>query len=184
MDFSNVPDHELVASAANGNSAAFGQIYDRYLDQIYRYIAYRVNAREEAEDLAEAVFLKAYEHIRNRSTRIVDVKPWLYRVARNTVIDHYRTRKNHVGLDGIVDKGTDDPPPEQLVQSAEQVGQMKNALQRLEPAYQEVLLLRFVNNLSYEETAAIMGTKADTLRVTQYRALKKLREIMNEEEHG
>ena len=86
-------DNELVARASQGDRDAFGDLYERYLDAIFRYIYYRVNHQQDAEDLTELVFLKAWQNIASCYEKKATFKSWVYRIAHNSIIDHYRTRK-------------------------------------------------------------------------------------------
>ena len=87
-------ESQLTAQALQGDKEAFGDLYEYYLEEVYRYVFYRVSNEADAEDLTEQVFLKVWENLPNFQQR-VPFKAWLYRIARNTVIDHYRTRKKN-----------------------------------------------------------------------------------------
>ena len=93
------PEEQLVIRALGGDEKAFGDLYQRYLTDIYHYIYYRVNCRQEAEDLSEAVFLRAWKALDENPPDEAVFRLWLYRIAHNMVVDHYRTRKDLVGLD-------------------------------------------------------------------------------------
>ena len=86
-------DQELLGRALDGDTEAFGDLYERYLDEIQRFVFYRVADRFEAEDLTEVVFIKAWEALPRFESSNVNLRAWLYRIAHNTIIDHYRTRR-------------------------------------------------------------------------------------------
>ena len=83
-------EHNLVARAKEGEAEAFGLLYDFYMPRIYRFVLFKVGRREEAEDLTQGVFLKAWEHVEAYESRGYPFSSWLYRIARNTVTDHHR----------------------------------------------------------------------------------------------
>ena len=85
-------ESKLVALASQGDADAFGDLYELYLEEMYRYVRYRINHKQDAEDLTEQVFLKAWAGLSGYRGE-VPFKAWIYRIARNTVVDHYRTRK-------------------------------------------------------------------------------------------
>jgi RNA polymerase sigma-70 factor, ECF subfamily len=173
-------DSELVSRTEKGEVIAYGCLYDRYVEQIFRYIYFRVNNQQETEDMVETVFLKTFEQIKHKRLKIEKFKPWLYRTANNLVIDHYRTRKEFLGFDQLGLTSNNDDLPETTLLDEENHHQLRRAFQMLKPEMQQVIACRFVNRLSHEETAQIMGVKVEYLRVLQYRALKKLRMLLEE----
>lgn len=179
-DLTSLTDRELLARTAKGDTTAYGCLYDRYVDPIYRYIYFRLNNREESEDLVETAFLKTFEVIRQDPGKIDQIKPWLYRTAHNLVIDHYRTRKNHLPMDAVANKRDGKELPEMDVINGEEQSNLKRALEMLSPEQQQIVIFRFIHGLTHDETSEIMGLKASYLRVLQYRALQKLREILKE----
>ena len=175
----------LLQRVLRGDVEAFGAFYERMLDRIFRYLFYRTGHLQDAEDLTEEVFLKAWEAL-HRTREVPDhPEAWLYRIAHNAVVDHYRTRKMHASLDDL--KG---PPsattdtPEDAVLATERLQGLMDKLHRLPPIYQQVLICRFIQGLSHKEVAQVLGTNENHARILQYRALKRLREEMaKEEEH-
>lgn len=171
-------DDALVARSIKGDAAAFGDLYERYLDQIYRYIFYHTGNRSEAEDLTETVFLKAWQALPKNRKPIENVRAWLYRLAHNLVIDSHRTRKQVAPLEDhphLQDRGAS---PEKALQTKEESQQLAYQLSRLKPQFRQVLVCRFINGLSHAETAAVMGLKENHVRVLQYRALQEMRQFM------
>jgi RNA polymerase sigma-70 factor, ECF subfamily len=179
-NLSSLTDQELVAKTVAGESAAYGCLYDRYVEQIYRFVYFRVSNRQDAEDLTEAVFLKTYESIQNKRRKIDQIKLWFYRTARNLVIDYYRTYKTSLHLDELGEFRADQVSLESHLVEEESQRRLKKAVEMLEPEQQMIIACRFVNRLSHEETSQVLGIKADNLRVLQHRALKKLRKILEE----
>ena len=177
-------ENELLTQAAQGSKEAFGELYEKYLEQIYRFIFYRVADHNEAEDLTELVFIKTWQTLPKLSVQgktISNFRAWLYRIAHNLVIDHHRSHRKSVSLDQIVSQTDPKPGPEEVTESHEQSHQLATAISKLEPRLQQVLICRFINQLDYTETAHIMGIKPGYVRVLQYRALKKIGGILEEE---
>ena len=171
-----LPDWILVQQAKLGEKEAFGRLYEKYLDRLYRYVFYRCDQRKElAEDLVQTVFIKAWEKI-----ELFDkgsFQAWLYTIARNTLIDHIRVQKVQEQLDeNMMDEKKS---IEEQAHTTLQVDQVMQHLSLLTEEQQEVVLLRFVNELSYKEIAQALDKKEDAVRALQYRALKELRERMN-----
>ena len=162
----------LIRAAQEGNSEAFGQIYDIYSKQIYNFLFSKVQHKQTAEDLLHTVFLKAWTNLKTYQPRSnAKFSTWLFQIGNFTLIDHWRTRKTTSELANI----------ENLAQFAEdqpiyeKYEYLFTALSKLPLPYQIVLDLRFKQDLSVEETAKIMGKTAIGVRVMQHRALKALR---------
>ena len=93
-----ISEHDLISRAQKGDAEAYGDLYEHYLDTIYRYIYYRVHNHQDAEDLTETVFLKAWQSLPNYRIGKTPFVAWIYRIAHNMVIDHHRTRKETVPI--------------------------------------------------------------------------------------
>ncbi len=173
----------LLQRALHGDVEAYGEFYERLLDRMFRYLFYRTGHLQDAEDLTEEVFLKAWEAL-HRTREIPDnPEAWLYRIAHNTIIDHYRTRKDHASLEEMERPlPTEGKTPEDLALEVEQVQNLIQHIRKLPPIYQQVLICRFIQGLSHKEVARILGTNENHVRILQYRALKRLRAHMEEEE--
>jgi RNA polymerase sigma-70 factor (ECF subfamily) len=174
----------LVARAIKRDAAAFGRLYEAYLDRIYRYVYFRVGSTNEAEDLTEHVFLKAWEAIDRYEARGTPFTAWLYRLAHNLVIDHYRARRPTMPLDEIAETeelGLDVVATVEDLLDAEEV---REALGRLSPEHQQLVVLRFVEELSHAEVAQILGKTEGATRVIQHRALAALARALRERENS
>lgn len=148
-------------------------LYDRFQPEILRYLTHQVRNRETAEDLAQQVFLKAWQAIPRYEQRGAPFKAWLYRMARNQVIDQFRKQRPTTDLEGI------DPPvaaeAEELVLAQERNSQLRAAMDRLSPDHREVLVQRFLMEKSAAEIGEVMDRKEVTIRGLQMRALRSLR---------
>ena len=163
----------LVERARHGDADAFGALYDRYQPEILRYLTHRVRDPEAAEDLAQQVFLKAWQAVPRYQQRGVPFKAWLYRMAHNQMVDFYRARRPTTDLEGI--DVPEDAVAEQRVLRAELLERLQEALDRLSNDHREVLTLRFLMEKSAAEIGEIMERKEVTVRGLQFRALRALR---------
>ncbi|MDZ4244990.1 MAG: sigma-70 family RNA polymerase sigma factor [Candidatus Gracilibacteria bacterium] len=175
---------KLVLRSQQGDSEAFGQIYDVFVDAIYRYVYYRVK-NEEVEDLVEIVFLKSWENINKYKKGKYSFSAWIFRIAHNLVIDYYR------GKEARVDTLQLDEVLEETIQSYQREHKpigctelnlnneiLIRALGTLKKTHYDFIVLKFINQLSNEEIAEILGKNESALRVMQFRALKELRTVL------
>lgn len=165
----------LVAEAKAGDRKAFGCIFDAYAGPIHRFIASRVNSPSDAEDLTQLVFVKALEALPRYEARGIPFGGWLFRLARNAIIDQIRTRRDHLSLVAAVTRETDDAGPEARATLQEDLDQVTRALTELTDDQREVIALRFFAGLSVLETAVAMGRQEGTIRGLQFRAIAALR---------
>ncbi len=172
--------YQWVQRASHGDAEAFGKLYDHHLDTVYRYVYYKVSDAVQAEDLTAQVFMKAWEAMPRYQWRAIPFSHWLMRLARNAVIDYYRTSKNHVDLGEELVSETLDPQGEYL--RGEALSGLAAALGRLPEEQRTVIVLRFVEEMDYAEVAAIVGKSQGALRVIQHRALVALRRLMERED--
>ncbi len=167
----------LVSASQRGDSAAFGKIYDFFVSPIYRYLYYRVGSAE-AEDLTELVFLKTWENIRSYRQANRRFSAWLFRIAHNVVIDFYRS--NH--FQGILSEDLPDLRREansrELAHRHFDQQLLSQAMKELKDHYRQILILKYMNDLSNEEIGQIMGRSQAALRILQYRALKSLKRTL------
>jgi RNA polymerase sigma-70 factor, ECF subfamily len=165
----------LVAEAQRGNPEAFGRIFDAYVGPIHRFIASRVNRPSDAEDLTQLVFVKALEALPRYEARGIPFGGWLFRLARNAIIDQVRTRRDHLSLVAAVTRETEDAGPEAMAALRDDLERVARALIELTDDQREVIELRFFAGLSVHETADAMGRQDGTVRGLQFRALAALR---------
>lgn len=170
--------------ALSGDETAFGDLYEYYLDDIYHYIYYRVSCPHEAEDLSEAVFLRAWKALDENPPDEAAFRLWLYRIAHNAVVDHYRARKELVGLEAAANIPDPVEGPEDAAADREKIAALRRAMQLLSEDHQQVLTCRFIAGLSHAETATIMARSEQAVRALQYRALTGLRNILTGKASG
>ncbi len=165
----------LVDAARAGDPESFGLLFDRYYGPVHRYVAARIGRPSDAEDLTQLVFVKALEAIPRYESRGVPFGGWLFRLARNVVIDHVRTRREHTTLDLAVERPSTDGGPDQLAVLRQELDSVAAALRRLTPEQREAIELRFFAGLSAKEAAVAMDRQEGTVRGLQFRAIAALR---------
>jgi RNA polymerase sigma-70 factor (ECF subfamily) len=175
-------DPLLISRARQGDAAAFGILYERHRMSVYRYIAYRTQRQEVAEDLTSEVFLNAWKAIRRYQERGVSFRSWLLRLAHNEVVDFYRTRRSETTLpeDGPLMPALDGPEGGLVLQLDQAT--LLRAVRRLNEEWQQLILLRFVEGLSFDEIGVVLGKQSNACRQMQHRALARLRKVLAEEE--
>jgi len=163
-----------------GEAPAFGVLYDKYQPSIYRFIFLKVSHREEAEDLTHQVFLSAWEHMGSFHHGDVPFVSWLYRIARNKVIDYYRTHKAHASLENVPDEIIAlDAHTANQIDARLQLERVYQALMQLSDDQRDIVIMRFINELSYKDIAHALGKNQATVRVIQYRALARLKKFLS-----
>jgi RNA polymerase sigma-70 factor (ECF subfamily) len=165
----------LVQEARAGDAWAFGLLFDHYHLPVYRYIASRVQRPSDAEDLTQLVFVKALEALPRYEARGIPFGGWLFRLARNTVIDHVRTRHEHVDLDSAAGHAGQEAGPDEVTVTRQELDEVAAALEALTDEQREAIGLRFFAGLSAREAAAVMGKQEGTIRGLQFRAIAALR---------
>jgi RNA polymerase sigma-70 factor (ECF subfamily) len=165
----------LVVEAQSGDAWAFGKLFDHYHEPVYRFIASRVHRPTDAEDLTQHVFVKALEALPRYEARGVPFGGWLFRLARNAVIDHVRTRHDHAELDEIVGWTHGDAGPDEIAVVRQELDAIGAALAALTDEQREAIALRFFAGLSAREAAEAMGKQEGTVRGLQFRAIAALR---------
>jgi RNA polymerase sigma-70 factor, ECF subfamily len=176
-------EEQLVEQAVGGNSSAFGSLYDHYQPAIYRFIAIKVSSREEAEDITHHVFLSAWQKIRTYKHRGHPFSSWLYQIARNSVIDHYRANKNDISLDKIDPESSIIPAVAHFDIGAKlQLELVHRAIRELKPDYQDVIIMRFVEDMPLKETASALKKSEGAVKLIQHRAIKELKRKLGNKE--
>jgi RNA polymerase sigma-70 factor (ECF subfamily) len=173
----------LIDRAIAGDANAFGELYTRHLDPIYRYIFFRVGEQEEAEDLTETVFLKAWEAIPGYKDFGNPFSSWLYRIAHNMVVDFHRKIKtvpNRLEADEPIEIVDESLNTLGMVIEAEQYVELGKAIAQLTAEQQQVIVLRFIEDMSHAEIAKIIGKNEGTCRMIQHRALVALSKLLGE----
>ena len=172
----------LVEQAQAGDSQAFARLYDAYVERVSRYIYFRVAEERDMEDLVSQVFLKAWEKLDHYQPGRSPFIAWLYTIARNLVIDHYRTNKNTLPLDEVIAMPSDVEMPDDAVQLHFDLEAMRDALQALSKDQQQALILKYIAGLPNDSIAKVMNKQEGTVRGLQMRGLQTLAKYMKQKE--
>ena len=176
-------EEETLAHASQGDRDAFGQLYERYVERIFNYVYYRTGNLHDAEDLTARVFQRAMNHIKNYTDRGVPFSAWLYRIAHNLVANWHRdrSRKQEIPLDDLpVLPAKSDHPERNLVRSQEEEALLR-MIRRLPPERQNLLILKFVEDLSNAEIGLIMGRSEGAVKSLYHRTLLSLRDQLEDQ---
>ena len=173
---------ELVTAAQQGDQNAFGQLYDRYVDVVFRFILFRVGDRPLAEDLTSETFLRALRRISSVSYQGRDVGAWFVTIARNLVLDHVKSSRYRLEMTtaDILDSSADDRGPEHEVVEEATAAELMRCVAQLGQDQQECVMLRFMQGLSVSETAAVMGRNEGAVKALQHRAVRRLAQLLPE----
>jgi RNA polymerase sigma-70 factor (ECF subfamily) len=171
-------DADALARAAQGDSEAFGILYDRYVGRIYNYIYYRTGNQHDAEDLTSRVFTRAMKHIPKYEDRGLPFSAWLYRIAHNLVANWHRdnSRRQIIELDDSIRMPTNQEQPESAVVRSEQEEFLLNLVNKLPEDRQQLLILKFVDHLSNAEIGQVMDKTEGAIKSLYHRTLMSLRD--------
>jgi RNA polymerase sigma-70 factor, ECF subfamily len=166
-------EQDIIASCQSGNTERFGELYDRYIRKIYTFIYYKTLHKQTAEDLTSEVFFKALKNIRSVNPE-KKFSTWLYAIARNAVIDHYRTFKRTTDIEDAWDVGDDNDLSEKL-DDTKTFEKLQKGLVRLSPIQREIVILRIWEDMSYREIADVVGKTEENSKMIFSRSIAKLR---------
>lgn len=168
---------------AKQDADAFAELYDKYIGEIYRFIFFKVSHREEAQDLTSEVFLKTWNYLANHphDKEIQSFRGLIYRIARNAVVDFYRARaqRHECALDEVVQYGAEDAGYTRIELKAE-AARILQALKKMKREYQDIILLKYVEEMSVGEIAESLDKSQTAVRVTLHRATKVLKRMLGD----
>jgi RNA polymerase sigma-70 factor (ECF subfamily) len=167
---------QLVARAKEGDKRAYGKLFRLCYKDIYDYIVRRVGNVHDAEDLTMDVFSKGYAGISSFEEMGHSVRAWFYRIAHNSVVDYFRVSRESVDIDEIPGIASEEEAIEDVLSKSAEMEMMYREVVKLPPAQAEVLILRFMKDLSVAETAESLDKKEVTVRGLQFKGIKNLRE--------
>lgn len=176
---------EAILRSKQGEQEAFGEVFNYFADRIYRFVKFKINDQVVAEDILQEVFLKAWLGLARLPEQNLNFSAWLYKIASNTVNDHFRRQyriPDIVALESVAEISED--------QNGSAIGDsldtdlairtVTKAFQHLPAQYKQILELRYIQDLTLEETAEILSKTNLAVRLLQHRALKKLREVIQQ----
>lgn len=174
-------NEDALIERAKRDPAAFGELYERYVDRIYHYIYYRTSDTHEAEDLTARVFYRALGHIGRFDQRGAPFAAWLYRIAHNLVANWHRdrSRRKYIRLDELIAVADKAAGPHHQAEQNEQAQILLNAIARLPADRQELLILKFVEELSNADVGKIMGRSEGAVKSLYHRTLVSLRDELS-----
>lgn len=179
-------DIDLISRCQRGDQAAFGLIIGRYQDRIYNLCAHLLGNCSEAEDMAQATFLKAYRNL-GRFQPQAALYTWLYRIAVNTCLDHLRRpffesifRRSSNGEEIVLDHPSSAPSPEKNFENRQLQVALQKALEKLSPKLRAVIVLKEIEGLSYEEIAITLEISIGTVKSRISRARGELQVVLQE----
>jgi RNA polymerase sigma-70 factor (ECF subfamily) len=170
-------DEQLIQQVKSGDAEAFGVLYEQYAEMIFRYVYSHLDNRLDAEDLNEEIFLRAWRALPKYDERGLPFSAFLFRIARNSLIDYYRQHKTVQSIDDM-EIQSHEAGPEEVVDLNIANQDLRRMIGELREDYRNVLIFRFLSGLSPEETAQIMQRSVGAVRVLQHRALSSLKELL------
>jgi len=175
---------DLAQRASMRDQEAFAELYNAYVDKIYKYIFYKVGNGTDAEDLCEQVFLKAWEAIGRYKWCGYPFSSWLYKLAHNLVVDFYRTRRDQLPLNDHIFSADEQAEAEHALHLAVEAAEVRKALELLTPEQRQVISLKFIEGYKNPEIAEMLNKKEGAIRALQYRALRSLQAILEAEDQA
>ncbi len=171
---------QLVKKAQAGDIKAFGQIYDQFVQKIYKYMYFKVKG-EDAMDLTENLFLKVWENLKKYQARPgITFSAWIFRIAHNLVVDYYRQHKEFSDLDTNLEDARRESSPATMTELSMDQEMVRSALGKLKKQHQEIITICFLNEFDNSEAAKILNKTEGALRVLKFRALQEMKQVLLE----
>lgn len=179
------PD-EVLAVRARNDRDAFGILYERHVRRIYNYVYYRTGSAADAEDLTARTFFQALSNLHRYQVQGVPFSAWLFRIAHNLVANWHRDTSRHhaTSTDGIAEVIADGRSLHESAELAEERRELHDVVRRLAPDRQQLLILKYVEQMSTEEIATVMGRSEGAVKALLHRTIKSLRDELNRSSLG
>jgi RNA polymerase sigma-70 factor (ECF subfamily) len=160
----------------------FSQIYDEYIEKIYRFVYLKVNSQEMAEDITSKVFMKGWESYQKKGQNIKNPSAFLYQIARNSVIDHYRekARKNTISSEILPEISDNQEDAQSKAILSADVNIVREAIKKLEKEHQDIIIWHYLEDMPVEQIAQLLGRPEGTIRVMMHRGIKELKGLIKE----
>jgi len=183
-NYKELTDSELVKRTQEGDQDAFGEIYERYIKKIYNYVYYRTSNQHDAEDLTARVFFRAMAHIGKYEDKGLPFQAWLYRIAHNLVANWHRDRgrRKVIPLDEFVAVTLRSESPDRQAEDSEEQEQLLGAIRRLPEERQQLLVLKFIDNMANAEIGEVMGRTEGAIKSLYHRTLLALRDDLERQQ--
>lgn len=174
---------ELIRQAQQGDTEAFGKIYDSYFESVYRFVAFRL-PEEQVEDVVADIFVKTWEKLHTyRVRKKIPFGAWIFRIARHTVVDTYRKHREHEQMPETIEDQDRYNRAESRVKQKHLMHTMRSAMDKLPSRYRDVLQLSYMAELPHSEVARVMRITEGSVRILKHRALKKLEQFLPHDVH-
>lgn len=166
-----------------GDEESFGKIYDLYVDRIYKYVFFKIGSKEKVEEIVQDVFLKFWRFAKDKENEVKNVSALLYSICRSMVADYYRAESGGeevISFEETIMSETELGSEENLSDDIDinlDLEKVKSALAELSPIYQDVIIMKYMEELSNKEIGEVLGKEEGNIRVLAYRAMKQLRLI-------
>lgn len=168
----------LIERAVKRDGVAFTALYESHVDRVYRHVYYWLPSQADAEDITQEVFVRAWKSIHKYKRTGAPLIAWLTKIARNLVNDYYRAKKRLVPLPETDPPANNNDGPEAIIELSFNRNYVRDAILKLKGEKQEVIQMRFIDELSYGEIARALNKSEGAVRVIQYRALKELKHLL------
>jgi RNA polymerase sigma-70 factor (ECF subfamily) len=179
-------EKKLLDDINRRDKEAFSKCYDLYVEKIFRHVYYRTMSKELAEDITAEVFKKTWEYLIEPQNQIKNLKAFLYRTALNLIVDYYRNKESHnIFIDEEIknrvgDSGQSIAEINKKIDKKIELKMVLNAMEKISPEYKEILILRYIDDLSIKEIAKLKEKTENAIYVALHRALKELQKILKE----
>ena len=183
-------DRQALSRLKSRDKEAFIKAYDDHIKEIYRFVYFKIGSKEEANDLTSMIFLKTWNHIQNKTlTDAKTLRALLYKIARTSIVDYYRETGSKVTVsidneDNKIEVIDETPETGARLDREADMELIRRQLPLLKEEYREVIIMKFINDLSLEEIADISGKSKGSLRVLLHRALNALRDLVEKDQDG
>lgn len=173
-----INDSNAVTLAAKGSADAFSYLYERNVSKIYSYVFYRIGSAQDAEDITARVFHRAFGHMNSYVEKGVPFSAWLYRIAHNLIANWHRDnfRRHEVSLEDQLDLPHKGDLPERMIERNQETEMLLKAIRKLSPDRQQLILLKYLDDMSNAEIAVIMKKTEGAIKSLYHRSLISLRE--------
>ncbi|NMC51432.1 RNA polymerase sigma factor [Candidatus Kuenenbacteria bacterium] len=181
-------ESKLLKRLKNGDEESFRKIYDFFVDRIYKYVFLKIGSKEKTEEIVQDVFLKFWRFAKDEENKVSDLSAFIYSIARSMIADHYR---NEGKVDAVVSFEETIITEEEIVSESvlsEEIDisidleKVSAALTKLSQVYQDLIIMKYIEEMSNKEIAEILGKEEGNIRVLAHRAIKQLRAILRDHE--
>ena len=165
---------QAIKKCQSGNTESFGILYDKYIKKIYDFVYYKTMHKETAEDLVSDIFIKALDKINSFDAQKGSFNSWIYRIARNTVIDHYRTQKKDKNIDDVWDLSSNEDIAVDVDVRA-QMEKVQEHLSKLKAEQRDIVVMRLWQGMSHKEIADVLEKNESAVKVAYSRLISQMR---------